>query len=633
MFEFDKYNGPRRTGTAPSHHYESFPGARDRAFLLWGEHCVECAAPDCFTTCDLYTPRPDQRCRRFVTGIHKNKAFRSATGYGAEVTFKKWGKLEARGNATLYSARCVRWMERAADLASRAINPLGRLLHRCSGDIRFSYLAFALSERLNELIRSRRNPRRLPDAFVIEIYNPTSATVTLTLSMAVNRSTLKPTVVAAQLPQPVLRRLTVAPGYFLELIPRQAFESLIESDLPFGIALTPAGEAGAHLVFLTLDFVGRPYRTNDTSSLAVPRPNTRPAAKCVVFDLDNTLWDGILVEGPVRLRPHVSRLFRELDQRGILISIASKNVHDEAIAKLTEYALEEYVIFPRINWAAKSDNLKRIAEEMDIGLDTFIVIDDNPFEREQIASALPMVEILSDVAVVTLLDHPRLQGSQTTEAGRRRQMYRESMQRRDAAVEFGDDYLAFLRSCDIEVEIRPHTQDDFERIAELVQRTNQLNFSGRKYSRDEISRLIADDTLEKYVITCSDKFGSYGTVGFCLAERLEDGVRVLDFMLSCRVQGKFVEQALFYHLTQRPRWAAKFIEVHFQRTARNQLAEVALEKLGFVITDSGRRRRSAADDDLRVNFIALKGSWPDACSENTAVDSSGVDAAGSRVTR
>src|SRR5262245_48499109 len=234
MFEFDKYNGPRRTGTKPSAEYEPFPGARDRAFLLWGEHCIECAAPDCFATCDLYMPRPDRRCRRFVNGIHRNQAFSSASGYGAEVTFKKWGKLEARGNATLYSARSVRWMERVAELASRAINPLGRLLHRASGNIRWSYTTFALSERLNDLIRRRRNPKRLPDAFVVEIYNPTATTITLTLSMAVDRSRLKAALLATQLPPPFFRKLTIPPGYFLDLIPLDAFRSLIESDLPFG---------------------------------------------------------------------------------------------------------------------------------------------------------------------------------------------------------------------------------------------------------------------------------------------------------------------------------------------------------------------------------------------------------------
>src|SRR5262245_36771121 len=554
-------------------------------------------------------PRPDQRCRRFVNGIHKNQAFSSASGYGAEVTFKKWGKLEARGNATLYSARSVRWMERVAELASRAINPLGRLLDRASDDIRWSYTTFALSERLNDLIRRRRNPKRLPDAFVVEIYNPTSTTITLTLSMAVDRSRLKAAVLAAQLPPPFFRKLAIPSGYFLDVIPLEAFRSLIESDLPFGIALTPTGEAGAHAVFLTLDFIARPYRGTATQTPMPREAKVRPAAKCVVFDLDNTLWDGILVEGPVQVRPDVSTLFRELDQRGILISVASKNAYDEAIGKLIEFGLEEYVLFPHINWAPKSESLKQIAEAMDIGIDTFIFVDDNPFEREQVGNALPMVETLPDTAMASLVDHPRLQGSKTAEAVRRRKMYRESMQRQDAAVVFGDDYLAFLRSCDMEVEIRPDTPDDFERIAELVQRTNQLNFSGRKYSRHEIKELVDEEGLEKYVIECSDRFGSYGMVGFCLARRVENGVRVLDFMLSCRVQGKFVEQALFYHLTHRPGWTATFIEVAFQRTARNRLAEAVLEKLGFPLPESGWRRRSILAGDLFVDFLSVKGTW------------------------
>ncbi len=128
-----------------------------------------------------------------------------------------------------------------------------------------------------------------------------------------------------------------------------------------------------------------------------------------------------------------------------------------------------------------------------------------------------------------------------------------------------------------------------ERVAELVQRTNQLNFSGRKYSRDELQKVIADPALGKYVLRVSDKYGSYGTVGFCLVETRPATLEVLDFMLSCRVQSKFIEQALFSHLLAHHNPAgAKAIWVNFKKTDRNTPAYNVLCAIGFEACDGAR---------------------------------------------
>ena len=147
---------------------------------------------------------------------------------------------------------------------------------------------------------------------------------------------------------------------------------------------------------------------------------------------------------------------------------------------------------------------------------------------------------------------------------------------------FGNDYLGFLASCGIELEIGGYSEHDGERVAELVQRTNQLNFSGRKYSREELQKIIANPTLGKYVLRVSDKYGSYGTVGFCLVKDKPDTVEVLDFMLSCRVQSKFIEQALFSHLLEHHNpGGAKAIWVNFKKTDRNTPAHNVLCAIGF----------------------------------------------------
>jgi len=604
MFEFDKFRGPP-SGTRPAQVYTPLPAPARRSFLLWGEHCIECAAPDCFSSCDLYDPRPDSRCRRFEGGIYRNPAFASASGAGAEVRFRRWGKIEARGNAVMLPDAEVRRMEALAARAIPLADAAGKVGSKLTGDIRGNYLGFALSERYNRRLAKRRDPAILPDAFVVEVYNPGEVTVEATLAMAIDRGQLGRALTAEQLPPALFRRLSFAPGYSLERIPRAAFRAIVESDLPFNIALTPQPDGGAHLVFLTLDFVAGDAGAEATATAA---DVARPAAKCVVFDLDNTLWDGILVEGEVRLRPGIAELFAALDRRGILISVASKNAHDEALARLTALGIEDYVLFPHINWGPKSESLRGIAKAIDIGLDTLVFVDDNPFERAEVARSLPEIEVLPDSSIPTLLDHPRLQGSSTPEAATRRLMYRESMQRAAAEVAFGDDYLSFLRDCGIRVELRPDRPEDFDRIAELVQRTNQLNFSGRKYGRDDIAAILADPGVERYVLTVDDKFGSYGTVGFCLAVREGAQVTVRDFMLSCRVQGKFVEQALFHHLCARPDWQAEAIAVTFVRTPRNRLAEAVLDKLGFP-PGEGVRQRAVTPETFAVDFLTVDGRW------------------------
>lgn len=610
MFEFDKYDPTRRSGsgaTAAKPLPEPLK-AEKSAFLLWGEHCIECAAPACYRTCDLYLARPDTRCRRFEFGAYPNEAIRGSRGPGAEIVFRKWGKLEARGNAYMFDAGDVSRYESWGLGMSRLINGLGKLAGSIFRDQRWNYATFSLSERLNAMLR-RRGLADHPDGFLFEAYNPSEAPVHLVVLMSIDRSQLPRELGPDTIPRPFMKRITMAPGHHRELIAYGAFRDIVESRLPFNISITPEGAAGARIVFQTLDLVK--LSDTDRKSLAQERavaaaPAKRAAgAKCVVFDLDNTLWEGVLLEtDDVRLKSFVPDLLRKLDERGILLSIASKNAHDHAIAKLKALGIEEYFLFSKINWAPKSENIKQIAKDIDIGLDTFVFVDDNPFELSEVAHALPSVECLSVEELANLLEHKRLQGSTSAEARTRRKMYREAMVRTEIQETFGGDYTEFLRSCDMRLTIRPNGPSDLERVSELVQRTNQLNFSGRKYAREEVAAMLADPTIERYVLICEDKFGSYGTVGFCIVRRSGGTVRIEDFMLSCRVQGKLVESALFDHICRGGPMPTSRLEINFKKTERNLPAQQVLRKLGFNI-DEASVARDVKPDTFAVDFITV----------------------------
>lgn len=589
MFEFDKYEEGKHSipPTIPTTAIPPLKRIEKAAFLLWGEHCIECAAPDCYKTCDLYVQRPDGRCRRFHFGIYKNRSFSGIRGPGAEIVFGRWAKIEARGNARLIEIQKLKIYEVVALQLSSILNTGGKFLTKMFSDPRWSYLSFALSERLNTVLRKMTNGDVL-DGFLIDAYNPTKETLTFLLTIGVSIPELKRYISPDLVPRSFQKRIIISPGHHYQLIDYSEFRTIIDSSLPFNIALTPQSGDGYHIIFRSLDLVKlcRSELLEPESEKYTPADpvSVTSAGKCVVFDLDNTLWEGVLLEtDDVKLRPCVPELLQKLDEKGILLSLASKNAYDHAIAKLREFGIDEYFLFPKINWNPKSENIKQIAKDIDIGLDTFIFVDDNPFELDEVSKTLPSVECIDVSEIETLLSHPRLKGSTSEEARSRRKMYQASMVRKEVESTFGTDYTKFLKSSEIRLLIRPDCAEDFERIAELVQRTNQLNFSGHKYTRDELLKLFEDPLLERYVLICEDKFGQYGTIGFCMARRNNNTVRVEDLMLSCRVQGKFIESALFAHLCAKNGNTASRIEINFKKTNRNMPAQQVLAKLGFDI--------------------------------------------------
>lgn len=606
MFLFDNLSGRSRAAVPAELERQSGAAVEARSLLVWEEHCVECAAPACYTTCDLYDPTPNGKCRRFEGGILELPTPERSL---AHIRYKKWGKLEARGNAGLTPASELDRRERQLALLASGLNRLGSWLGKLPATRRYANLSERVLRRINRL--TAKTTQR-PTRFVAEIFNPGSEKLRLQLAMIVDQNRLVQAVAMADQPRPFRKVWDVTPGMNRFEIPAADFDPLVSSGLPFLVQLTSYDEKLPEIIIGTLDFVHDAPTTAEAtpavSATAGPAPNA-PPVKCVVFDLDNTLWTGVLLEGEVRLRPGIRELFAWLDERGILISIASKNAESDALAQLADEGLDQFLLYPQINWEPKSQSIRRIASLIDIGIDTLMFVDDNPFERAQVTEAVPEVETLPETALPDLSSHPRLQGGVTPESRRRRAMYQEAAARQQVAEQF-TDYHRFLAECEIVLEIRPDRESDFERIAELVQRTNQLNFSGRKYDREAISGILRDPAQDRFVIDAKDRFGSYGTVGFCLAACAEGTVTVEDFMLSCRVQGKYVEQALFDYLASfyADREAGAYpgrVVVNFKPTARNAAALKVLDTLAFEERSGGGYERAIVPGDLTVDFMTI----------------------------
>jgi len=309
----------------------------------------------------------------------------------------------------------------------------------------------------------------------------------------------------------------------------------------------------------------------------------RPTVKCVVWDLDNTLWHGILLEdAQVTLRQDAAHAIRALDERGILHSIASRNDRETALAKLRELGLAEYFLYPEINWDSKSSSIQAIAKAFNFGIDTIAFVDDQPFERDEVRFALPEVRCIDAAEVGGLLDLPDLNPRFITDDSRlRRQMYAADIQRKDVEDSHRGTPDAFLASLDLRFAIAPAGPDDLQRAEELTVRTNQLNATGYTYSYDELDRFRTSPDHALLIAGLEDRYGTYGKIGLALIERGATVWTLKLLLMSCRVMSRGVGTVLLNHIMRSARDAGVRLRAEFVATARNRAMYVAYKFAGF----------------------------------------------------
>jgi FkbH-like protein len=554
-------------------------------FLRWEEHCVECAAPACFQSCALYAPRADGMCARFYNGIAPNPRYPGMLEYGGELRFKRWGKLEAN----LQRAFC-------APLDSiRAMDTRDRRLMRSVGSVAPAWNtalpirktnAYILANkwRNRALERAAREQRSTtaPHEFYAEIVNLEAEPLTLTLELVVGGHVR------------FRDALQLVPGENAHRIPFNRFDIATEElfGRPALLRLHPEADAEASIVVRWLTFVrhaAMPQVAESAMNLSQRTATpSAPAArvKAVVWDLDNTVWNGVLGEleaSQVVVRENVRQTIAELDARGILQSVASKNDFEHAWGTLQRLGLSDFFLYPQVHWSPKSTSLESIAAELNIGIDSLALIDDSSFERDEVRSALPCVRVYDVVALPDLLQQIEFDVPRTREAQNRRELYRVEERRKSAAVAHTGDYRKFLQSCNLFAQLAvPRNQADLERCHELIQRTNQLNASGNRYTWPEFLARIADTTRWHLTISCRDRFGDYGLVGFVSVAMHAEEALVEDFVLSCRVAQKRVEHAVFAYLRNEAiRRGCRRFAMRFVPSARNGIMRESLLSVGF----------------------------------------------------
>lgn len=533
---------------------------------MWEEHCLECSAPDCFASCAHYQARSDGRCKRFYNGLLTFADERACCGQGAHVKFRKWGNLMT----VLYPAML-------AEEDYHRMHQRNEILGRQLGTVNNSFLPRAVrweGIRIPEYIRRTRLRKlkgrdNLADAFLFHGYSYFPEKYHLMVEIYDDHTPIYKTSVR------------IRPGENLAVLTNLSPECSRAGNL---VKVYPEKNLEAELDILWCDFVqGHPVKEE------------KPAekVKCLVWDLDNTLWDGILMEtedpSQLKLKPGVRETIEELDRRGILHSIASQNDHDSTWPVLEQLGLSEYFLHPQINWEPKSANMERIARMLNIGISSLAFIDDTPFQREEVRSVWSQVRIYDAPETAQLPALPEFTVMITEESRNRRKMYQAEAQRIALQASAQTNIVDFVRSCQLKMHLfPPTTEEELARCYELIIRTNQLNTSGVKYTQEEFANVLAKAGHKVFAFSCEDIFGDYGIVGFGQYRISGKTLIFTEFAMSCRVAGKFVGSALFAALLKKEGCSKGHFTV--VKTRKNILLRNTLENIGFTVRENNVER-------------------------------------------
>ena len=608
----------------------SDPDIVNAGLLCWEEHCVECSVPHCYATCSLFVARPDKKCARFVYGIQPNVQARGLFGFGADIRFRRWAKLQTAWPAQLamFGTGTLRTQSQLIDWTERAVSFVAKAFNRWSPKRRLNG-AFTLARRVlfekQSALFGHRNSQ--PHAFFIKCCSMESAPFRIQLELVTD--------------VPVFRTsLNIEPGWNEHYLDAAELISL-SAGKPGVLRLSIENDQEVRIVFTWLDFVclrngvnsipqtgsslSKRVATPEDASQSLPLPAKK--VKCVAWDLDNTLWHGVIGDvndGGVKPNAEMVELIDKLDQRGILQTIVSKNDYEIAWPQLEQLGLADYFLYPAIHWGPKSRSVQQIADELNINVDTFAVIDDSPFERREISNLLPQVRVYDPAFGPSIIDEDAFKVVISEETRGRRLKYLTDAKRKRVHQTWRGDYTEFLKSCHMSMQIRRPRATDDSRCIELLQRSNQFNLSGRTYQPDDFYQLRDSEQHDCLCFEVADDFGAYGIVGVAAFETSGDIPTLVDFVLSCRVAQKMVEATFlkWYAVRQRA-LGHQQLQVRLRVTSRNSPLRTVLKELGFICLDESDDRQLLEmqfDADLTVpHIIAIEDQTDGLCySERVA---------------
>lgn len=486
------------------------------ALLDWEEHCVECSPPYCYNNCENYISRIDRKCVRLKGGIIKVDSINGPLGYGVKCIFRKWAKLETKWSGLLLPISENIKKDEKWHNAGNFFMGIASYLKLISPTLK-PYGAYIKYR--NDWFKGLNHSYLQPNIFYINCY-------------LVDKDEV-----------PLMIQIDNHEKIFLTKIEKlKKGENCISINIDFQIPLgarifvTPLDESDTTIYFRWLDIFKGSIPIDEQPA---------PKVKVVAWDLDNTLWHGILVnDNGVILNQNAVDVLKELDKRGILNTIVSKNDESNAMQMIESLGLKDYFLYPAINWGQKSENIKVIAKHLNLGINSFAFIDDNVRERDEVSQSLPCVRVFADTEIDTLLNRNEFDVPITETSQKRRLLYMEDAKRVSIKEKFGDDYDGFLRSLEMKLIKEPIIDDNRSRCFELLSRSNQLNLSTNRYNDAEYEALLKNESMLCRAIRVSDKYGDYGVVAF-VSVRIDGCTAYInDLVISCRIAKKKVEKAI-----------------------------------------------------------------------------------------
>lgn len=356
---------------------------------------------------------------------------------------------------------------------------------------------------------------------------------------------------------------------------------------------------GSHLEHLGALLVGERFYT------MIKSLNTKiPKIKCIVLDCDNTLWKGTIREDGIKgisIYKQIIEILYFMSINGFILTICSKN--DEEDLCLIQKALAESpgflrsIVVWKVNWHHKSKNITDIASTLNLGLNSFAFFDDNPFERNEVKTNLPEVNVYSEKDLFRFMEFPEFQllNKSTTDSQNRIQFYKQEFARKNTFNQLSNsenkiNYEQFLIKSNFVLEIGPASEDELSRISEIFERTNQMNATMKKLNLDLVyqyysGKLDSGDSIHKLCsLHLKDNYGEYGIIGAALfrINKSNNSLELLEFAMSCRAMGRSVEDVFiiyFQRLAQHLR--VDKISIEIIKTSKNNLICELFQKYSF----------------------------------------------------
>lgn len=399
---------------------------------------------------------------------------------------------------------------------------------------------------------------------------------------------------------------------FLENLWNTALQRLREKHtnvrvFPYHSIIAEQGEEKAFS--LKMWYMGKVLLGMETQSLLAERIlyraelENRTPKKVLVLDLDNTLWGGLAGEAdhtPVQLSEdhgglaykNLQRVLKIMQRQGVLLTIASKNNEADAMEILERHP--HMVLRPedfasrKINWDPKPDNIRRMAEELNLGLDSFVFFDDSEAEREMVQQMLPEVVVPEfpsrpeELAPCMVQIYKKyFAGAVVTEEDREKTaQYRANAERKTMAAQAAsfEEYLKKLEICLIPVDPKEH----LDRLTQLLNKTNQFNLTTRRYTGEQMQEIVKDPGKRVFLYQVTDTFGDNGIVAAAIVETTGTLPEITDFVMSCRVMGRNIENAVIDRIEQEMQEEGyPGLRGRYLPTAKNKPVETLYERLGY----------------------------------------------------